>query len=101
MLQTERIDSNDGGINYVSGSIINLYKKMEKVLKVWQAILGLVTLIITVGTIIVNQSNKIETQSLRIEFLESGQRDMMLQYKEINSKLTDILVKLENKENKK
>lgn len=101
MLQTERIDSNDGGINHVSGSIINLYKKMEKVLKVWQAILGLVTLIITVGTIIVNQSNKIETQSLRIEFLESGQRDMMLQYKEINSKLTDILVKLENKENKK
>lgn len=101
MLQAKRIDSNDGGINHVSGSIINLYKKMEKVLKVWQAILGLVTLIITVGTIIVNQSNKIETQSLRIEFLESGQRDMMLQYKEINSKLTDILVKLENKENKK
>lgn len=106
------MDSNDGGINYVSGGIINLYKKMEKVLKVWQAILGLVTLIITVGTIIVNQSNKIETQRLRIEFLENDSRDKGLlikdlnqqqtqQYKEINSKLTDILVKLENKENKK
>lgn len=106
------MDSNDGGINHVSGGIINLYKKMEKVLKVWQAILGLVMLIITVGTIIVNQSNKIETQRLRIEFLENDSRDKGLlikdlnqqqtqQYKEINSKLTDILVKMENKENKK
>lgn len=112
MLQAERIDSNDGGINNVSGSIINLYKKMEKVLKVWQAILGLVTLIITVGSIIVNQSNKIETQRLRIEFLENNSRDQGLlikdlnqqqtqQYKEINAKLTDILVSLQNKENKK
>lgn len=85
---------------------------MEKVLKVWQAILGLVMLIITVGTIIVNQSNKIETQRLRIEFLENDSRDKGLQikdinqqlaqqYKEINSKLTDILVSLQNKENKK
>jgi hypothetical protein len=112
MFQTERIDSNDGGINHVSGSIINLYKKMEKVLKVWQAILGLITIVITVGSIIVNQSNKIETQRLRIEFLESDSRDKGLmikdlnraqeqQYKEINSKLTDILVSLQNKENKK
>lgn len=112
MLQAKRIDSNDGGINNVTGSIINLYKQMEKVLKVWQAILGLVTLVITVGSIIVNQSNKIETQRLRIEFLENDSRDkglqikdinqqQMQQYKEINSKLTDILVSLQNKENKK
>jgi hypothetical protein len=60
----------------------------------------------------VNQSNKIETQRLRIEFLENNSRDQALmikdlnqqqnqQYKEISSKLTDILVSLQNKENKK
>lgn len=85
---------------------------MEKVLKVWQAVLGTIALLLTGGTVIVNQSNKIETQRLRIEFLENSARDQSLQikdlnqqqtmqYKEINSKLTDILVSLQNKENKK
>ncbi len=74
---------------------------MENNIKIWQAVIATITLLITIGILFVNASNKIETQKLRIEFLESGQRDMMLQYKEINSKLTDILVKLENKENKR
>lgn len=76
-------------------------QKMENNIKIWQAVIATITLLITIGILFVNASNKIETQKLRIEFLESGQRDMMLQYKEINSKLTDILVKLENKENKR
>jgi len=85
---------------------------MEKVLKVWQAVLGTIVLMISIGTIIVNLSNTVETQKLRIEFLETDSKDKGLlikdlnqqqtqQYKEISSKLTDILVKLENKENKK
>jgi hypothetical protein len=101
MLQAERIHSDGRGIDNVNGNIINRIEKMDKTLKLGHAIFAFIGLIITVGTMIVNQSNKIETQRLRIEFLESGQRDMMLQYREINSKLTDILVKLENKENKK
>ena len=112
MLQAKRIDNTDGGINYVSGGIINSNKKMEKVLKVWQAVLGTIVLMISIGTIIVNLSNTVETQKLRIEFLETDSKDKGLlikdlnqqqtqQYKEISSKLTDILVKLENKENKK
>lgn len=85
---------------------------MEKGLKIWQAVVGLIMLIITVGTAIINQSNKIETQHLRIEFLESASRDQALQikdlntqsaqqFKEINGKLTEILVALQNKQNKK
>jgi hypothetical protein len=95
------MDSTAGRINDVTGSIINRITHMEKGLKIWQAVIGFIGLAISIGTIIVNLSNTVETQRLRIEYLESGQRDMGLQYREINSKLTDILIKLENKENKK
>lgn len=66
---------------------------------------------VTVITLIVNQSNKIETQRLRIEFLESVSRDHGLQikdmvnktnaeYKEINNQLSDLKVLLQNKEDR-
>lgn len=84
---------------------------MEKTLKLWQAVIGTILLIITIGSIIINQSNKMETQRLRIEFLESDSRDKAAQikdlyqqqsmsYKEISAKLTDILVTLQNKEDR-
>lgn len=112
MLQTERTDSTGGGINNVTGSIINSIEAMEKGLKIWQALIGTITVLISVGVLIVNQSNKIETQRLRIEFLESNSKDQGLQIKDLNqqinskyetmnTKLTDILVTLQNKENKK
>ena len=85
---------------------------MEKGIKIWQAVVATLLLMITIITSIVTQSNKIETQRLRIEFLEAAKKDHDLQirdlnqqqsqqYKEINTKLTDILVNLQNKENKK
>jgi hypothetical protein len=112
MLQTERVYSNAGRIDDANGSIINTLSKMEKGLKIWQAVMATIGILITGGTILVNQSNKIETQRLRIEFLETDARDKSLQikdlnqqqtqqYKEISAKLTDILVSLQNKANKK
>lgn len=73
---------------------------MDKGLKIWHAIVSFLVLLITVVTLIVNQSNKIETQALRINYLESTQRDNALILKEINGKLTDILIKIENKKDK-
>lgn len=81
--------------------INNTPKEMDKGLKLWQAVISFLVLLITVVTLIVNQSNKIETQALRINYLESTQRDNALILKEINGKLTDILIKIENKEDKK
>lgn len=112
MLQTERIYSNAGRDSDANIGILNILSKMEKGLKIWQAIMATIGILLTGGTILVNQSNKIETQRLRIEFLEADSRDKGLQikdlnqqqaqqYKEISSKLTDILVSLQNKENKK
>lgn len=84
---------------------------MQENIKIWQGIVSVILLIITIGTMITNQSNKIETQRLRIEFLESSQRDMNLMlkdqnqqntsaFKEVNGKLTDILIILQNKADK-
>lgn len=84
---------------------------MQEHLKIWQAVVSLIVLIITIGTAIVNQSNKIETNRLRIEFIESTQRDLHLllkdqnqqnnaQFKEVQTKLTDILIILQNKQDK-
>jgi predicted site-specific integrase-resolvase len=112
MLQATGSHRDAGGNINDTGSINNSIKKMDKHLKIGQALFALIGIIITVMTMIVNQSNKIETQRLRIEFLETASRDQALQikslnqesnqqYKEINQKLTDILISLQNKENKK
>lgn len=80
---------------------------MEKTVKLWQAIIATIMLVITIGTAIVNQSTKIEGQRMQIEFLQSISRDQAIQikdinvqFKEINSKLTDILIALQNKEDR-
>lgn len=112
MLQTDGNGRIFAGVGNDNRNLIHRVIGMEKNLKLWQAIIGLIGLIITVGSLIVNQSNKIETQHLRIEFLESASRDQALQikdlntqsaqqFKEINGKLTEILVALQNKQNKK
>lgn len=74
---------------------------MDKGVKIWHAIISFLLFLITVVMLIVNQSNKIETQALRINYLESAQRDNALILKEMNQKLTDILINLQNKEDKK
>lgn len=114
MLQAKRSNSLVG--KYVDGSTIivpdNFKKKMEKGLKIWQAVVSLILLIITVGTLIVNLSNKVENQKVKIEFLESSQKDLGLMMKEkglsdnarfdkIQEQLTQILVELQSKQNVK
>ena len=114
MLQTERNSSLVG--KYVDGSTIivpnNNKKKMEKGLKIWQAVVSLILLAITVGTLIVNLSNKVENQKVKIEFLESNQTDLKLMLKDktqsdngrfdkIQDQLTQILVELQSKQNAK
>jgi len=81
--------------------IKNTLSEMDKGLKIWHAVISFLLFLIAVVTLIVNQSNKIETQALRIDYLESTQRDNALILKEMNQKLTDILIKIENKEDKK
>ncbi len=87
-------------------------KKMEKGLKIWQAIVSLILLLITIGTCIVNLSTRVESHRIKIEYLEGTQRDINLlikdkiqsdneQFGKIHEQLTEILVQLQDKENRK
>ncbi|HZI69681.1 MAG TPA: hypothetical protein VFD60_00825 [Nitrososphaeraceae archaeon] len=113
MLQTKRGGDMVG--KYADGSTVivpNNTKKMEKGLKIWQALVSLILLIITVGTMVVNLSNKVETLRVKNEFFESSLRDFNLLIKDktisdnqrfdkIQDQLTQILIQLQEKENRK
>lgn len=111
MVQTERNNNPNGITDNGVVSDPNNIPEMEKGLKIWQAFVGLFGILVTVITLLINQSNKIETQKLRIEFLESVTRDHGLQIKEmasknsqdynqINNKLNDIMIMMQNKEDR-
>lgn len=77
---------------------------MRKTAEIWQLLLATFLALGSSGAWILDQSNQIERQKVRIEILEDQQRDNRLlfkdiqqQFKETNEKLTDILVLLQNK----
>lgn len=80
---------------------------MRKPLEIWQFIISLVILIMSVGSLIVTQSNKITDQNARIITLEQNKKDTERQFDKVNErldrvsdKLTDILVELQNKKDR-
>jgi hypothetical protein len=112
MLQTIHFNNRSRSAVNVYRSPNNRVQKMENTLKIWHAIMASITFFISIVGAVVVFSNKVENQRLRIEYLESSDKDKALQikdlnqrqdsqFKEINNKLTDILIMLQNKENKK
>lgn len=106
------MDSSAGGIDNVTGGIINTDTKMEKGVKIWQAVLGTIVLLISMGSIIFNMASTISSLKSETDRLKGDNADFKLQMKDLNqqinmkyetmnNKLTDILVALQNKENKK
>lgn len=80
---------------------------MRKPMEIWQFILSTLVVLGTSGAWVLDQSNQIERQKVRIEILEEQQRDnrllfkdFQMQFKETNEKLTDILIILQNKEDR-
>lgn len=112
MFQTEQFDSIDRGANNATGGIINQYKKMGDPVKFGQFIIQILLFLAGMAGIYMTLSEKVETQRVEIDYLKNADKDKAIlikdlyqqqsqQFIEINSKLTDILIKLENKENKK
>lgn len=73
---------------------------MKKPFELWQAFITTVLLIGSITGAFVNLTNKIERQQIRLEYLESERQDYKNSFKEINSKLTEILIELKNKEDR-
>lgn len=112
MLQTEQLDSIAGGDNNATGGIINKPKKMGDPVKFGQFLIQILLFLAGMAGMWMTLSEKVETQRVEIEYLKNADKDKALlikdlyqqqsqQINEINGKLTDILIKLENKENKK
>ena len=81
---------------------------MNKPLQLWQAIIATALLLITVATIIVNQSDRITRDESEILTLEKNNDRTDQQFNKVNDnldkvngRLTDILVELQNKQNRK
>lgn len=92
---------------------------MEKNIKLWQFVFGLIAVLVSLGTIVFNQATVTTTHAKDIEFLKQENQNMnskikdltlqikeaqiedRAQHRETSAKLTEILIKLENKQNKK
>jgi ABC-type multidrug transport system fused ATPase/permease subunit len=80
---------------------------MRKPLEVWQAVIATVLLLLTVVTIIVNQSNRITRDESEILHLQENKaqtdkhfEEVNTNLKEMNNQLTSIRIILEDKANR-
>lgn len=80
---------------------------MRKPLELYQAVIAGVLMILTIGSIVLTQSNKIQSQQDMINFLIENKNDQRIlntevnmSLKEINNKTTEILIELQNKQDK-
>lgn len=83
---------------------MNQSPTMRKPLEVWQAVIATVLLLLTVCTIIVNQSNRITRDEGEILHLQENKaendkhfEDVNTNLKEMNNQLTSIRILLEDK----
>jgi hypothetical protein len=81
---------------------------MKKPVEIWQAVIATALLLVTVVSIIINQSNRITRDEAEILTLEKNNDKTDQQFNKVNdnldrvnSRLTDILVELQNKQNRK
>lgn len=81
---------------------------MRKPFELWQALIATILLGITITTIIVNQSDRITRDESEILTLEKNNDRTDQQFNKVNenldkvnNRLTDILVELQNKQNRK
>jgi outer membrane lipopolysaccharide assembly protein LptE/RlpB len=112
MLQTERNNTAGGSPDHATGGGENNIEKMDKGLKIWHAVLTTIITLVTCCSWIFQLNTQVKVQQTEIDMLKSSDRDKTLQIKDLsqqinekynvmNDKLTDVLVILQNKENKK
>src|ERR1044072_5602342 len=86
MLQTINDNNNRGSGIDVTNGLNNRVFSMEKELKIWHAFLATAAFLITIISTIVVFTTKVETQRVRVDYLESESKDHGLQIKDLNQK---------------
>lgn len=74
---------------------------MNKQPKLWEILAAFLPIIAGITMWLWNLSTKVEKQATRIEYIESSQRDYKEDVKEINENIKAILIKMENKQDRK
>jgi len=69
---------------------------MKKPIEVWQAVVGTLVMVLMVGTIIIQLMNKVQSQQDMINFLIENKSDQKQVNSEINTSLREVNIKLEN-----
>lgn len=75
-------------------------KIVDRTVKLWHVVLATVALMISVGGKVSDLKTEVSNQRLEIEYLKSISRDQGLQNRDINIKLENILITLQNKEDR-
>lgn len=119
MLQTERIDSNAGRAYNVACCAFHIFKELAMQVKLWHLLSSVMAVLLGVGGLVWAQATQIAEQRKDIEYLKKDNTDFKIFIKDINNKLdvmsikqedrdkdsekrlTEILITLQNKENRK
>ena len=74
---------------------------MNKQPKLWEILAAFLPIIIGITGLVWNLSTKVERQGTKIEYIENSQREYKEDVKEINENIKTILIRLENKQDRK
>lgn len=74
---------------------------MNKQPKLWEILAAFLPIIIGITGWLWNLSTKVEKQATKIEYIENSQRDYKEDVREINENIKAILIRLENKQDRK
>lgn len=84
----------------MDSTLYNPEKKMKKPVEVWQIVIAFAGLLLCVGTIVVNLATKVNTLETQNNYTGQYLREMSTNMKEMNGKMTDILITLQNKQDR-
>lgn len=74
---------------------------MNKQPKLWEILAAFLPIIAGITIWLWNLGTKVERQQTKIEYLEQNQSEYKIDVKEINENIKTILIKMENKQDKK
>lgn len=74
---------------------------MNKQPKLWEILAAFLPVIAGITIWLWNLGTKVERQQTKIEYLEQNQSEYKIDVKEINENIKTILIKMENKQDKK
>jgi cell division protein FtsB len=101
MVQTERINSYAGRAANAARSVFNIFIKMAKPVTLWQLLSAAATILVFVATLAWNSATAYTELKAENKYLKEENEARKLDMKDINSKLDFIAIKMDNNDKDK